>query len=106
MEVTEFMKLAKKLRLTETGDGQRLQGPAKEVVRFLSASGQADIETMFLGVYVTMMSSGLNRVDVAFDGEGAIGDEVMDNTQVRLEITSERLVVERIAPEDEEQNDD
>ena len=101
MEVTEFLELSKKLRLTETAEGgQRMHGPAKQIVQFLSASGQGEIESLFLGAYVTMMAAGLGKVRIAFDGPGAMDNATMDQTAVKLSISETALALE-IVPQSE-----
>lgn len=95
MEVTEFLELSKKLRLTETAEGgQRMQGPAKQIAQFLSASGQGEIENLFLGAYVTMMAAGLDRVAFTWTGPDALSDEIMDNTVVKVVMGENGMTLE------------
>lgn len=99
MEASEFMKLAAELKLEDVPPGgQGLQGSARDISRFLHA-GDPNVDHLFLGVYGAMMATGLERIEINL-GDEAIPDKVMDGTRVRLVISKDRLVLERL-PEPE-----
>lgn len=94
MEASEFLKLAKKLNLDNVTDGQGLQGSAHDISRFLHA-GDPGVDHLFLGVYGAMMAANLDRVCIDL-GASRLPDDVMNGTQVRLEITEDTLTLTRL----------